>query len=402
MLTPYSAPHRACSAVILTLLCALLAGTAAAEPQSASLPTYWRYAHPEAKVLMGFDVRGMMNSPLGQKLAKNFKSAGSAWTASARPGDMDLFQGIERVLLSAPAEALTGAEMDSRRGVITLQGAFDLAKLRNALASRGEKKSYRGVELWSESGRTPGRGFGQVGLVSPQVVLIGDGNSVKAAIDHYASADGSNAYDPVWLRAMELAPLYEMWFVGNMPPKKLPGGEGAAALGPLAALDGVDSFEAGVSMKQGVQMQFNLNTASPAEASKLAQGLAGMMMLAQASQSGKPEMGELLNRVKFGSAGAQVQVSAAWSLPEIETGLTQLQARMGQSLGVLGAPVPVRPAASGVSEWNVNPNATPRPSIANAELARPAEPPAPAGPLTVKILNADGGNQEVVIKQGKP
>lgn len=400
MLTSNLAPRGACSAVVLALLCVLATGTAAAEPQSASLPTYWRYAHPEAKVLAGFDVRGMMNSPLGQKLAQDFKAVGSKWSATARPGDLDLFQGIERVLISAPADAMEASGTASRRGVITLQGAFDLAKLRKVLSSRGEKKAYRGVELWTEGSPAGGRADGMVGLVSPQVVLIGDGGSIKAAIDHHASADGSIAYDPVWLRATELAPLYEMWFVGNMPPKKLSGENADPYMGPLAVLDGVDSFEAGLSMKQGVQLQFNLNTASPAEASKLAQGLAGMMMLAQASQSGKPEMGELLNRVKFGSAGAQVQVSAAWTQPEIETGWKQMQARIGQATGM--APVPVRPAASGVSEWNVNPNAAPRAAIANAEPSRPVEPPAPAGPLTVKILNADGGNQEVVIKPAKP
>jgi hypothetical protein len=158
----------------------------------------------------------------------------------------------------------------------------------------------------------------------------------------------------------------------------------------------VESFEAGVSVKQGMQLQFNLNAQSPADASKIAQGLAGMMMFATASQSDSPELGEFLKRVKFGSAGAQVQVSAAWTQPELEAGLKQMQARVTAGTKSM-ANVPVRPAASGATEWNVAPQTPVHGTIANAEPVTPVEPPQPAGPLTVKILNADGGNKELTI-----
>ena len=97
------------------------AGWLGAEPQSASLPTYWRYSHPEAKVLMGMDVRGILNSPLGQKLFQEMKSLGGTWTSSASAEDMELLQGIERVFLSAPAQAgnLTGAAQ--REAVVAIQ-----------------------------------------------------------------------------------------------------------------------------------------------------------------------------------------------------------------------------------------------------------------------------------------
>ncbi|MBN8731085.1 MAG: hypothetical protein J0L64_11120 [Acidobacteria bacterium] len=371
------------------------ASSLGAEPQSASLPTYWRYSHPEAKVLMGVDVRGILNSPLGQKLFQEMKSMGGAWTSSASAEDMELLQGIERVFLSAPAQAgnLSGAVQ--REAVVAIQGTFDPARLRRMLGARGKRSSYKGVEMWSESGSSAKAVGAQLAIVSPQVILIGDSASLRAAIDHHASADPNRAYDPVFLRATEMAPLYEIWFVGNIPPKSLTG-DGAAPAGPMAAFDTVESFEAGISIKQGMQLQFNLNTVSPAEASKIAQGLAGMMMFATAAQADTPELGEFLKRVKFGSAGAQVQVSALWSQAELESGMKQMQARVKQALPGALAAVPTRPAASGVSDWNVAPAAS-RPTVANAEPAYTPEPPPPAGPLTVKILNAEGGNKEVVI-----
>ncbi|MEP7367137.1 MAG: hypothetical protein ABI972_28080, partial [Acidobacteriota bacterium] len=204
------------------------------------------------------------------------------------------------------------------------------------------------------------------------------------------------AYDPVFLRATELAPLYEVWFVGNIPPKALAGGEDGAP-NPFSGLDSVESFEAGVSVKQGMQLQFNLNAQSPADASKIAQGLAGMMMLATASQSSSPELGDLLKRVKFGSAGTQVQVSAAWNQPELESGIKQMQARLAAGTTNPMASVPVRPAANGAAEWNVAQQEPAKSTIANAEPPAPVEPSKPAGPLTVKILNAEGGSRELII-----
>jgi len=374
----------------------IAAGWLGAEPQSASLPTYWRYSHPDAKVLVGIDVRGILNSPLGQKVFQEIKSMGGKWTSSASAEDMDFLQGIERVFLSAPAQAgnLTGAVQ--REAVVVFQGTFDPVRLRRMLGSRGKKQVYKGVELWSESKSPVGGAGAQMAIVSPQVLLLGDSASIRAAIDHHASADPNRAYDPVFLRATEMAPLYEIWFVGNVPPKSLTGSQGSASAGPMAAFDNVQSFEAGISIKNGMQLQFNLNTPTPAEASKIAQGLAGMMMFATAAQADTPELGELLKRVKFGSAGAQVQVSAAWSQADLESGMRQMQARLKQAVPNPMANVPTRPAASGVSDWNVSQPA-PRSTVANAEPAFATEPPPPAGPLTVKILNAEGGSKEVVI-----
>ncbi len=380
------------SVVFLTVGCAWLA----AGPPSASLPTHWRYSHPDAKVLMGLDVRGILNSPLGQKMFQDLKSMGAKWTGSANADELSLFTGIERVFISAPAQGLGMQPTQQKEMVVAIQGAFDLAKLRRMVTSKGQKKMYKGIELWTETAAQPGKSDMNLAMVSPQLLLLGDPASLKAAIDNHAAAGPEKAYDPVFLRATELAPLYEFWFVGNIPPKALAGG-GDGAPSPFSGFDSVESFEAGISVKQGMQLQFNLNAQSPGEASKIAQGLAGMMMFATASQANAPELGEFLKRVKFGSAGAQVQVSAAWTQPELEAGMKQMQARITADATKSMANVPVRPAANGAAEWNVAPQAPAQGTIANAEPATPVEPPQPAGPLTVKILNAEGGSKELII-----
>lgn len=393
------APTYARCAVRLAALILLGCGWLVAEPQSASLPTYWRYAHPDAKVLMGLDVRGILNSPLGQKLFQEIKAMGGKWTSSASGDEMALFQGIDRVFISAPAQTSMMQPSAPKEAVIAIQGAFDLAKLRKMAAPKAQKKLYKGIEVWSETAPQPGKADMVLAMVSPQLLLLGDPRSLRAAIDNHAAAGPEKAYDPVFLRATELAPLYELWFVGNIPPKSLAGESAEGGAGPsfLAGFDSVESFEAGISMKQGMQLQFNLNAQSPNDASKMAQGLAGMMMFASAAQADNPELGEFLKRVKFGSAGAQVQVSAAWSQAELESGMKQIQARAMKSMGDPTAAVPTRPAANGAAEWNVAPQNPGRATIANAEPVQPVAPAEPAGPLTVKILNAEGGSKELVI-----
>jgi hypothetical protein len=61
------------------------------------------------------------------------------------------------------------------------------------------------------------------------------------------------------------------------------------------------------------------------------------------------------------------------------------------------ARVPVRPAANGAADWNVAQQTPAQATLANAEPSESVEPPPPAGPLTVKILNAEGGNKELII-----
>src|SRR5687768_2498607 len=89
--------------------------------QSTSLPTFWRYSHPDAKALVGIDVKSIGESPFGARLLKEFAEAG--FKARAQAEGFDFLNETERLLLSSPGTA-PGAGQDSAPFVIALQGKF--------------------------------------------------------------------------------------------------------------------------------------------------------------------------------------------------------------------------------------------------------------------------------------
>lgn len=362
-----------------------------AAPQSASMPSYWRYAHPEAKFLVGIDFKSLSNSPLGAKLKSQLTSSGMFKT-NATADEMELLWTVERILISSPGSPASFTSKSQPDMVVAVQGNFDQAKIRKIAAGRVAKKSYRGVELWTDKS-APSKGL--FAFVNPQLLLFGDQRSLYAAIDHHASANAAKAYDPIFLRGAELAPLYDIWLVGEAPPHSLAGG-GAPQ---MAAFEKVKSFEMGMSFKTGVDLQFNMNASTEEEAKTLAQGLSGLMAFAAASKTDDPQVADMMKRIRFGNAGAQAQIAASWSLAEVETGMQSLQSQFMRGTADALSAVQARPAVKGGAGWNVN--VTGKPTVANADPqpAAAAAPAQPAGPLKVRILNAEDGNKEIIISQ---
>ena len=168
----------------------------------------------------------------------------------------------------------------------------------------------------------------------------------------------------------------------------------------MAAFEKVKSFELGMSFKTGVDLQFNMNAGTEEDAKTLAQGLAGLMAFAAASKTDDPQVADMMKRIRFGNAGAQAQIAASWSIAEVESGLGSLQAQLMGGAKDAFSSIQARPAVKGGAVWNVN-MAPGKSTIANADPQPTAiaQPAPPAGPLKVKIMNAEGGNKEVVISQ---
>ena len=86
----------------------ILAATAAAQAP-ASWPKVWNLTHPNAAALIGIDVRGIRDSPLGKSLGDQLKTSGAALPAALPnvrgrellPGK-EFFNDIDRVLMSSP------------------------------------------------------------------------------------------------------------------------------------------------------------------------------------------------------------------------------------------------------------------------------------------------------------
>lgn len=352
----------------------VLLAVAAVPAAASSHPSFWRYAHPQAKVLVGIEWQRVMNSPPAQRMREEMAKEG--WTRMLSSQGLDFIWDIERVFVSSP-----GGSKNQPPLVAAVQGRFDLAKVRQAIHGQGAQALvYRGVALL----RNAKPGADQcMALVSPQVLLFGDRASVQAALDHYAAATPPPA-SRLYQRASDLSARYDLWFVGTASPQDF------AAAGLPELVSQVESFEAGLSLQQGLGLDVNLNAKTAESAQALASTIQGFVHLAAMQGGGRPEAAEFLNKLRVNAEQARVTVSLAVDQAELDRAVQQMRASVRASVqGGALARMDMRPRA--VARGVSNPPA--------ATAVVPAPPPKPAEPAVIRIYGAEGGTREIPFKQ---
>ncbi len=341
----------------------------AAETSSTSVPTFWRYAHPEAKMLAGVDLSRISASAVGQRIKREIAQTGIKKMAA--DNGMGFFQNVDRVLISS-----TGEPGDSPKKqpptVVAIQGKFDMNAFRREMTRKGAAKfNYKTAEIYRR-GNTNDM---VVAVVGPAVMLLGDGPSLKLAIDNHAEADPELAGTSLMRRAVELDQLYDVWFASEVSPASA--AEAAGAGGPGKLFEETEGFEGGLSFKKGLGLDFALHNKSAEAAAKLATAMRLMLDLAPTKD---PETDALMKKITIASDGQDVHLSFAYEEKEIMAGIDSIMnARMGRA-----------PSAKAAARKGQQPVMT--------AAAAPAPPPPPPPPLVVKILNAEGGTREVLLQ----
>ncbi len=367
-------------AVVASVVSGLLAVAAAVPAGASSHPTLWRYAHPESKLVVGIEWRGVLESAVATKLKQQLpKEVG--FQVPVVPA-LDFLDHIERVFVSSPGDppqARHGAPAETRV-VAAIQGRFDLAKVRGAFLKKGTvSRFYRNVPLLVSSQA----GTSQcLALVSPEILLLGDPSSVQKSIDLHASGTLPMALVLLFQRASELAAAgHHFWMVGTISPAELAGPE----VPQMQLLADVESFEVAVSLRDGLGVNVGLSSKSETSAKMLSNAVEGFMRLAVLESRNRPEAAGFLDKLKVTTEQNRVSVAVRLDEAEIDKGLNQL--RSPASL----ASVDVRPKVTVPSEFKRAP--TP-PWVA---VARSSQPPEPSKPAVIRIYGAEGGTREVTL-----
>lgn len=341
---------------------------------SVSHPSYWRYAHPQAKVLVGIEWQRIVQSPLAAKLQQEMAQAGLTRMMSAQ--GLDFIWEVERVFISSPG----GGKKDQPPLVAALQGRFDLAKVRESITKLGAKANvYKGVALLAPDKA----GADQVlALASASVLLFGDRVSVQAALDNYSAAAPPPAGSKLYQRAADLSSRFDLWFAGVGAPGDL---AGAAAMPQAQMLADVESFEAGVSLQNGLGLELSLNSKTEESAKALAGAVQGLMGLAAMHAGANPEAAEFLKKLHVKTEHARVSLALSIDQAELEKGIQQIRASAGPAM----AGVQVRPKITGT-------NATNLPALPHAAVI-PVAPIKPAEPAVIRIYGAEGGTKEIPL-----
>ena len=284
---------------ILTALVTLILGAQALLAQTVS---DWRFAHPQATLVGGVRLGALMESPV-LKMALEQATAKEPQAAMVMPMMQSMFKGVTDIRFSFQ-------DIDSKNPdvLVMVSGTLDPATL-NMLAGKMESQA-----------------------IGTNTLLIGQGASLKAAVDRLTNASPAEVQSNAFLFAGQITGTHDIWLAGqipNIPALPLPG----------MSLN-LQGFALGVSLGESLSLEAAIQTASPEQA----EALVKLVRTAEAQQpAGIPpaEISVQGNMARMKASVPAAQIREAMQNPA----LTGLMGTAGaQGLPELPPPPPPKPA----------------------------------------------------------
>jgi len=339
----------------------LVAGTSAAAQTNA-----WELGHPDAKLLLGIDLKGLRESAAGETIQKQMNAqpaqtpAVTSFQSSFQAMALGILEQIDRVFLSSPANP-TATAKNNPPFLLVVEARFPMAQLKPFL--QGTPRRYRTADVY----RTSKTDTTSVALLGEGMLLLGDEKSVLAAIDRRGRA--LPPASALLARAQKLASTHDFWVIADESLSKFQPAN-ASSTNPLASQIAaqIKGLEFGLAVRDGFQLELNLATENEAAASQIAQLFSTQVQTAALAQANNPEVAEMVSKLQIGSEGNRMRLSLALTQDEFERQVRAAQAAQAARLQT----------------------ATPAPS------PRPATRPVkPATPGKIIIYGLEGGPREI-------
>jgi hypothetical protein len=336
----------------LKLGIALLAFAASAAAETNT----WELGHPDAKLMLGIDVKTIRDSAAW----KLFSDRTKASTPPAQPqvqamqamGKQILDQ-VNYIFVSSPGNLTSNAKTNAPF-LLAIDGKFPLEALK--AFQQSAPRRYRTADLY----RTTKTDTTTLAVMDG-LLLLGDEKSVVSALDRRGHALPSSK---LLARAKALAATNDVWIIADEALSKFQPAK--ADWNPLAApfAAQIKDIDFGLAMHEGFQFELSLGTESEAAASQMAQMFAMQVQMALAAKSDTPEVADMAQKLKIDSLGNRMRVSLALPKEEFAALLQAAQAEAARAQAAAAAPKTPPPAA------------------------RPAKP---ANPGKITIYGLDGG-----------
>ena len=323
----------------------IVLATAAANLTAQTVP--WELGHPDAKLLMGIDLKSLRESAVGQSLREQMKAQPAArptpapFQASFQAMALGIFNQIDRVFFSSPANATASAK-NNPPFLLAVEGRFPTEQIKPFL--QGTSRRYRTAEVY----RTSKTDTTSVALLDGGTLLMGDEKSVLAAIDRRGRA--LPPASTLLARAQALASTRDIWIIADAPLSQFELASTSAS-NPLAAqfASQIKGVDLGVSMHDGVQFELNLATESDAVATQLSQLLSLQIQTSALAQSNQPGVAEMVRRLHVDADGNRMRVNLALTADEFAQQMRAAQAARAMAATTNPPPAarPVKPATPG-------------------------------------------------------
>ena len=334
------------------LLCVALSAALSAEVD-------WRFAHPGADMLVGFNLRNLINSPVGVPIREALTSLGGIGRDR-----LGMLEEIDEVYVSIQTRYVKGHPAGDPHGVILMRGNFDNGSIMK-LFEKQPKVSVR--------------------FIDRRTILLGDEDSMASAVERLKGDDG--LVSPMVTRAQELATNNDIWMVGSPAPiigLKGPRGSFKRQGGMLGDLeevfDNLRSFSLALAFRDEIKMDLGLNMRTKAGADRLMSIYQRFQADMQKTPEGQKRWAEMSQALEVHPNGTAVRFY-------MHSGMANLQAALSQATGHLSAGGLMPPPPVQIAEQQ-------RPVPAPLPLVVPA-PPAPQRRTTVRVYGMETGYREI-------
>ena len=257
-----------------------------------SYPATWNLVHPDAKALIGVDLRSFRQSALSQPVGSQIEKGSFGMFPIPRMPAMEFMKQVDQVLISSP-----GGKKENPPFLMVLAGHFSPEAVREAA-----------------KGGTP-----RMAALDEQTVVVGDPASVKAAVErHRQHAKSSNS---LLARAAAIAPSHDLWVVATAPPEGFqPTGMNVKELASY-----VKGIDLGISFRDGLDFEMSFASKNAEAAHEVAQYVSGHLQTAMAGK----DPNEIAGKVQVTSEGSRASVKFALSKDELVQQIRKAQTARG-------------------------------------------------------------------------
>jgi|CZKS01.1.fsa_nt_gi hypothetical protein len=329
-------------------------------------PALLRFISPTSKAVISVDWKTLRATHIGILLREKYVDVDPS---AAIPG-AEFLDDVDRVIISSPDRAHAD-ETSEPPMLVVVRGHFDLAKVRKTLADHGSKPQlFNSIQVYRPQGKNS-RDMAFV-LMDAQTMLIGDAGSIFASLERIANPAQTADASPLLARAAEMDSHYDVWAL--MSGLQAMGSD--RLLGLLAGggfQSDSRSFEAGISLRNGLAADISLIFPSEPEARNMASEFSKLMKAAIKDKVGGPAMLDLEKRLKVTAQGTTAKISLRMTPQEFEKN-AQIFAATRQQPAIESADI--------------------KPAVAEATIPVPPKP----APQMIRIEGLDDGPREVRLK----
>ncbi len=294
---------------------ALLVFAAAAAAQTNT----WELGHPDAKLMLGIDVKSIRESDAW----KLFSDQTKAPTPPAQPqvqamqamGKQILDQ-VNYILVSSPGNPTLNPKTNAPF-LLAIEGKFPLEALQ--AFQQSAPRRYRTADLY----RTTKTDTTTLAVMDG-LLLLGDEKSVVGALDRRGHV--LPPASKLLVRAKALATAHDLWVIADESLSKFR--PATAAWNPLGAeyASQIKGIDFGLALREGFQFELSLAAESDTAAAQMAQMLATEIQMAVAAKADTPEVADMAQKLKIDSLGNRMRVSLAETKEEFAALLQAAQA----------------------------------------------------------------------------